>query len=218
MLQNILTKQVTDWSAVVDTNGAQVASSSVPIIIVNRELGSGSRAATDLLIAGDSCQSAGGSIKESTKTFTDYFATGDVLTALSSQAGGITYATIDNAAPANSILISIDGVAPSNIAAAGGKYNFWVEAVYTTNPNASGDAGLTSYFTGELQKLATAPHVPDILANPTVGGNTAHVAVASNGNTTTGSLTGLGSSTIYVNPFSRGKATCNIPLQIASVP
>ena len=85
MVANILTKTVTNWSLVTDTAGAAVATSSVPIVIVNREVGSGSRAATDLLITGDACQTQGKPISEQlavTKTSNpnvDYFATGDVL-------------------------------------------------------------------------------------------------------------------------------------------
>lgn len=216
MVQNLLTKQITDWSQVTDTSGAQVSSTSIPVVIVNREVGSGSRAATDLLIAGDVCQVGGAKIQEASKTATDYFSTGNVLDALNAQGGGISYATIDNAPESNETLVSLNGITPTNANAASGQYPFWVEATFATNPNSIPDANLLSFITNSLQAVGTAPHLADVLANPTVGGNTPHVALGA-GNTASGSLTGLGSATIYVNPFSRSKVTCNIPLQGAAV-
>ena len=56
MLTSILTKKVTNWTKVTDTTGNQVATVSTPIVVVNREQGSGSRTAADLLIVGDTCQ------------------------------------------------------------------------------------------------------------------------------------------------------------------
>jgi hypothetical protein len=217
MVANILTKGVTDWSQVTDTAGTPVSTTSIPIVIVNREAGSGSRAATDLLIAGDVCQAHGSAIAEASKNATDYFSTGNVLSALNTQGGGISYATIDNAPQSNETLVALNGVVPTSLAAAGGSYPFWVESVVTTNPNSVPNAALLGFVTSTLQAIATAPHLPDIMANPTVGGNVAHVNAAANGDTATGSLTGLGSSKIYVNPFSRGKVTCNIPLEVAAV-
>ncbi len=217
MVAHILTKEITNWSQVTDTNGHQVSSTSIPIVLVNREQGSGSRAATDLLIAGDVCQAQGSKIAEASKTAVDFFSTGDVLNALNTTAGGISYATIDNTLQSNTTLVALNGIAPTNLAAAGGSYPFWVESTYTTNPNAPPDATLLAYLTSTLQAVGTAPHLKSILANPNVGGNTAHIDVASNSNTATGSLTGLGSAPIYVNPFSRGKVSCAIPLQTATV-
>ena len=79
------------------------------------------------------------------------------------------------------------------------------------------DASLLTYLTSTLQAVGTAPHLSSILANPSVGGNVAHVDVASHGDVATGALAGLGTATIYVNPFSRSKVTCNIPLNVAAV-
>jgi hypothetical protein len=218
MVANILTKQVTDWSAVTDTGGNQVSSVSIPIVIVNREQGSGSRAATDQLIAGDVCQAGGAKIAEASKNAVDFFSTGDVLNALNTVGGGISYASIDNAVHSNETLVNLNGVTPTNLNAAGGSYPFWVESTFTTNPNAVADAALLTYLTSSMQAIGTAPHLGSILANPGVGGNTAHVDVVNHGNTATGSLTGLGSAKIYVNPFSRSKVTCTVPLEVAAVP
>jgi len=207
MVEQILAKSVTNWSLVTDVNGKPVNNSSLGITVVNREPGSGSRAATDLLIMGDTCQTAGKSLGGST----GYFSTSDVLAAANSVAGAITYATIDQSA-SNMTQVSLNGITPSNLAAATGQYDFWVEATVVTNPNASLSSlqkAFVSYFTSDLQAIATAPHLADVIANPSVGGNTAAVNTAGTASLTT--VPGLGTATIYVNPFSRSKVTCALP-------
>jgi hypothetical protein len=207
-VEQILVKNVTNWSLVTDTTGNPVTSSSVAITVVNREPGSGSRAATDLLIAGDTCQTQGKHLLGTT----GYFSTGDVLAAANSVAGAITYATIDQSA-SNMTKVSLNGIVPGNLAAATGQYDFWVEATALTNPNVSYSSLQTAfinYFTSDLQAIATAPHLIDVLANPTVAGNTASANTVGTGSTTT--VSGLGTSTIYINPFSRGKVTCALPV------
>lgn len=220
MVSNILTKSVTNWSLVTDTNGNAVASSSIPIVIVNREQGSGSRAATDLLITGDSCQAAGKPLSEQlpiTKQGNpnvDYFATGDVLGAANTITGAITYATIDQSA-SNLSIVALNGVSPTNsgnsggnAAAATGQWDFWVEATYVVNPTetfTSAQSSLITYLTSQLQNVGTAPHVADVLAIPT-SANGSSVALTPNT-----AAAALGGATIYVNPFTRSGVTCNIP-------
>jgi hypothetical protein len=207
MVEQILTRSVSNWSAVTDVNGNPVTSGSLAITVVNREPGSGSRAAADLLIAGDTCQTQGKHLIGST----GYFSTSDVLGAANSVAGAITYATIDQSA-SNMTKVWLNGISPSNLAAATGAYDFWVEATTLTNPNVSYtplQTAFLSYFTSELQAIATAPHLADVLANPSVGGNTAAVNTAGTASLTT--VPGLGTFTIYINPFTRGKVTCALP-------
>jgi hypothetical protein len=222
MLTSILTKKVTNWTKVTDTAGHQVATVSTPIVVVNREQGSGSRAATDLLIVGDTCQALQATgIKEPT-TITDYFSTGDVLNAASSTNGSITYATIDNA-PVSSTqqVIGINGNTANNFNAANGQYPFWVEATVALNPNltlSTAQTNLVNFITTTLQAIGTAPHIADINAIPNVAGNVAHIDVAANGNTATGALTGLGSTVIYTNPFTRSQSTCSVPAYSAATP
>jgi hypothetical protein len=215
-VEQLLTKSITNWSLVTDVNGNVVTSSSQAVTIVNREAGSGSRTATDLLIAGDVCQSQGKHLVETKSTNVDYFATGDVLNAANSVAGAITYATIDNIGGSQTNLtpVSLNGVVPSNLAAASGQYPFWVEATFVTNANAGVtlsalQSSLLSYVTTTLQSINTAPHLLDVLAIPGVAGNTANKATAGTANTTT--ISGLGTNTIYVNPFTRSQVTCNLP-------
>lgn len=222
MLTSIMTKKVTNWTKVTDTTGKQVATVSTPIVIVNREQGSGSRTAADLLIVGDTCQTLQTlGLKEPAGT-TDYFSTGDVLNAASSTNGSITYATIDNSpVGANQQVISINGWPASNTNAAIGLYPFWVEATVALNPNntlSGAQTNLVTYITTTLQSIATAPHIADINAIPNIAGNVAHIDVATNANTATGSLTGLGSTPIYTNPFTRNQTTCSVPQYSAATP
>ena len=87
-----------DWSALADVNGNAVATSSLPIKVINREQGSGSRTATDIFFTSDSCNKAAQSpIAESTAGTADFFSTGNVLAAANTIPGAITYASIDNA-------------------------------------------------------------------------------------------------------------------------
>lgn len=207
MVEQILTQNITDWSKVTDVSGNPVTSGSLAITVVNREPGSGSRAATDLLIAGDTCEAQGKNLLGTT----GYFSTGDVLGAANSVAGAITYATIDQSA-SNMTQVSLNGTVPGNLAAATGQYDFWVEATVVTNPNVTLSplqSAFVSYFTSDLQAIATAPHLVDVIANPTVGGNTAKVNTVGTASTTT--VSGLGTATIYINPFSRGRTTCSLP-------
>jgi PBP superfamily domain len=213
MVASILSKSVTNWSLVTDTTGHPVATGSVPIVIVNREQGSGSRAATDLLITGDACKAGGKLLSEqlpitkSGNPNVDYFATGDVLAAANTITGAITYATIDQTA-SNLSMVSLNGIAPTNAAAAAGQYDFWVEASYVVSQTATFtglQSSLITFLTTSLQNVGTTPHLVDVLAIPT----------AANGSSATltpnTAASALGGAAIYVNPFTRAGTTCSVP-------
>lgn len=213
MVQQILTHKIRNWSLVTDTAGNAVTNAPVTITIVNREKGSGSRTATDLLMAGDSCTTGGAALFDAAGA-TDFFATGDVLTAAAATAGAITYATIDQA-KAGLTQVNLNGVTPSNLAAATGLYPFWVEATFVINPASTADANVVSFIASTLQTEATAPHLQDVLAIPGVpsgAGNVAHSVVANSAS----SVGALGAFPIYVNPFTRGGVTCNAPAFVAT--
>jgi len=213
MVQQIMTKTIKDWSLVTDVNGKAVTNGSIPVTIVNRETGSGSRAATDLLIMGDTCQAQGGPIKETKATNTDYFSTGDVLGAANSVAGAISYATIDQSKP-NLTQVALNGVTPSSLAAATGQYPFWVEAQLEPTPQSvpTATSTLITFLESELAAEKTAPHLADVVVIPNVAGNTASVTTTSTANTAPSSLTAtLGAATIYVNNFTRAAITCALP-------
>jgi hypothetical protein len=197
-----------NWNDVPDMNGNIVAGSSLPILIVNREQGSGSRTATDIFFTSDSCNKVSQSpILESTGGTADYFSTGNVLAEANTIPGAITYASIDQAGSyANLTLVAIDGVTPTNLAAAAGGYDFWYEATAVTGNNYSSltasQQTLITFLIGEFQALATAPGGTDILANPNY--NTPALPVTSTASTNNGHV-------IYVNPFSRGGVSCAEP-------
>jgi hypothetical protein len=224
MIANILTHKVTDWSQVYDINGAAVASGSTPITIVNREFGSGSRATADILMAGDSCGSAGvGTTLFSKAANLRYFSTGDVLKAAGSIPGAITYATIDNNPATNLTMVSVSGVAPSNLAAAQGNYPYWVEAQYVNHAAAnSHDATAVNSIVSALQNEATTAALADINAIPSVvnasgtptnWNTTVHINAANSGVLPTGG----GTATVYINPFTRAGTTCSNPSYGATV-
>jgi hypothetical protein len=218
----ILTHGIKNWSQVTDINGNAVAS-SFPITIVNREAGSGSRAATDILLVGDGCSSAG----KATKLFdaagaTDYFSTGDVLTAASAITGAITYATIDNdfanggsTSFPNLTMVNLNGVVPSNLNAASGNYPFWVEASFVDNSSVTGaDETAIQTIISSLQDQGTTSSIQDINAIPdlTLYGTTTQVNNVVHANAAnSGLIPGGGSITVYINPYTRNDVTCSTP-------
>jgi hypothetical protein len=207
-VQQILTHKIRNWSLVTDTAGNAVTNAALAITIVNREKGSGSRTAADLLVAGDSCTTGGGVLFDAAGA-TDYFSTGDVLTQAAAVPGAITYATIDQV-KANLVQVSLNGVVPGNLAAATGLYPFWTEATFVINPASTADANVVNFITAALQTEASAPHLVDILAIPGVpagAGNVAHSVVANS----VSNVPALGPANIYVNPFTRNGVTCNAP-------
>ena len=229
-LANVLNGTFTDWSQVYDISGNPVltGSNTLPITIVDRETGSGSRAATDILLAGDACGATNGSALQSTLADTsgvDYFSTGDVQNAGKLIQGAVTYVSIDHALSGTNpttVAIDIDGVVPSNLNAAQGIYPFWVEASYVNNTAITkGDSKAVNNIVSALQNEATTAELADIVAIPNVtsanganGGafNTDVYFKASKSAYNNGAT---GSATIYVNAFSRGGVTCSNPIDNA---
>lgn len=217
-LYNIYSGNVTDWSQVPDAvTGNPVLTNETaptPIVEIDRERGSGTRTSADLYFMSYHC---GGltSIGQSTVVQqhwfgTSNFSTGDELNALNSTPGGFAYLSIDNGpkvvrAPAGTV--DINGIAPTNLAAAAGQYDYWFEATAIKNTT-SGTASdtIAIYLVSALQNLATAPHAPDIDVIPGQGTNAsllgANVPLQSSG---------TGTAEIYLNPYSRQGNSCNVP-------
>jgi hypothetical protein len=199
-----------NWNDVPDTSGNAVTSASLPITIVNREQGSGSRTATDIFFTGDHCTTPLQTpIAESTGGTADYFSTGNVLAAANTIPGAITYASIDNAGSSsfpNLTLVAVDNVQPTNLNAAAGTYGDWFEATVTTGSSygslSADQQGLIQGLIAAFQTEATLPGAADILANPNY--NTPSYPISGTGVTITG-------HTVYVNPFSRIGNSCNDP-------
>jgi hypothetical protein len=211
----ILKGNYTDWAKVPDAlTGNPIATvSPTPITVVNREPGSGTRTATNIFFLNYQC---GGSA--SIPGTSGNYATSDELNAANSTGGAIAYASIDNILnPAsnsynNLVLATIDGTTPSTLAAATGRYGFWYEATLVPNSSVTGpSAGLSSFLQTDLPKLATAPSLPDINVIPGVGGNTASLPLVSAAGTASNGQPATSTLAVYVNPFTRGTTSCNVP-------
>jgi hypothetical protein len=200
----ILQGQYTDWINVPSATGGQVSTTSQAITLVNREAGSGSRTGMSIYFLGTNCVTFPGTLLDPNPA-NDGYATGDVLATAAATPGAITYASIDNS-NASLSKASLSGVAPSNLAATNGQYDWWFEA--TAQKGTITSTGGTSLYNfligGELQNIATAPHTAQVNAIPFVGTNGATVPVTSNTN---------GTGTIYINPFTKGGNSCSIPVE-----
>ena len=205
---NILQGNYTDWGSVPNTtDGSPVSSTGGAITILNREQGSGSRASADTYFLRDNCVAGANSIAEGTTG--DSLSTGNVLATANVIPGGVTYASINNYNPTtypNLVLVSLDGVAPTNLNAATGLYGFWFEATSQENThtgvnNAASNKVIT-FLNGDMQAQATAPALADIDAIPNVNGNSG--ATPPNSTTTSG-------VTVYTNIFTRGLSSCSEP-------
>jgi ABC-type phosphate transport system substrate-binding protein len=212
---NILSGKYTNWSKVPSASGGAVSSSSSVITHVDREPGSGTRTATNIFFLNYQCGAS--TFINSPTSETLNFSTGDELTLANSTPGSIAYASIDNILNPHSnvypnlVLAQIDGVTPSTLAAATGQYGFWFEATLVPNQNVSASSPaftLSDYLQANLPDLSTAPALPDINVIPfatSTGNDNPTVPLTSNGST--------GTLAVYVNPFSRGGNSCNVPVE-----
>ncbi len=195
----------TDWNQVPDAvtgNPIVKPPASVPILIVNREAGSGTRTAMNTFFFNYQC---GSTTSIGLDPGPDNYSTSDEMTAIGKTAGAIGYASINNS-KANVVLATLNGIVPSNLAAATGEYPFWYEAQFVTT-SAGGAAGqIASYLEGVVPEITYVPQLADILATPGAGAtaNTAAVPVS-------GSANGV----VYVNPFSRSQNSCNTPTELS---
>jgi hypothetical protein len=217
---NILNGNYTDWSFVPDAiTGKPIGTSPAPITHIDREPGSGTRTSTNIYFLSFQCGS-GNSIPLTTPIAGTInggvdeplnFSTNDELVLANKVPGAIAYASIDNLLkPANAakfnnlVLATINQVTPSAQNAATGAYDYWFEATLVPASGVTGNSSQVSTFLqGDLGKLAKAPASPDIDVIANVDGNVATVPLTSNGLT--------GTSQIFVNPFSRGGKSCNVP-------
>jgi ABC-type phosphate transport system substrate-binding protein len=215
----ILNGHYKNWSAVPSASGGAVSSSSQTIVIKNREAGSGTRTGASIYFLGQECSTIPLALRDPVATSSlDAYGTGDVLKQAASNAGAITYASIDNSTKQSALtMVTLSGVTPSNLAAASGQYDYWFEATAQLGNTTGTSGGITTpggsaiaHFltSGELSGLATAPHATDILAipgaGPTATPNVGTVPLTSS----------AGTQTIYVNPFTRSKNSCNIPAAV----
>ena len=187
---------VVDWSQVATgaTSSATVTSTSTPIVICNREIGSGTRAEADVFLNGDGCNGVGAGLSLTdvaglTLAGTvvqpnDNFQTAAELDCVNRNPNSIGYVSIDNysklagttvAPNVNSIAVS--GAIASQLNGATGVYSDVFEASLNENASASAD-GQTWYtdLVPILQAVNTVPKSGQVLAIPGhPAGNTASI-------------------------------------------
>lgn len=213
-IANVLDGTITNWKNATSSSGAAVTTSHATATVVNREAGSGSRTATDLYFTHDECVAGASHIHDAAGATGDFFSTGNVLAAANTTAGAITYATIDNFNTTkypNLTLVTINGVQATNINAAQGNYDFWVEATAITNPaDGTDQASIAGTLVASAQTIATTAHTVDINAIPDIGSpsNTPSLPVSS---TVSSTFNGSSAPSIYINPYTRSKSTCSVP-------
>jgi hypothetical protein len=219
----------TDWTKVPDAlTGKPMASAPQTITRIDREPGSGTRTSANIYFLGYQCGSSN-SIQDYSSEV-DNYSTGDELNAAEATAGAIAYASIDNwysnlsngtgaqTKYTNLALATINGVTPSNLAAASGAYDYWFEATTVANPSAyittGSAAGSTSaevsWIQNDMPQLGSVPQVSDILAIPGAGATP---------NKATVPLTSLASGTkeVYINPFTRNGSSCSVPTETTAL-
>jgi hypothetical protein len=208
---NVLNGNYTDWGNVPAFNaagagapGATVIGAGHPVVLCNRERGSGTRTATDIFFLGDHCVPGASAIKETALagTFSDNYATSNDIVCVGGNgaanftaphvppAGAIAigYASVDNNTVAklgpNVSFVQIDGIAPTNYNTAIGAYGFAFEAsgqVNAASGNATGIAAANAIVTA-LQNINTAPQSAQINTIPgQPAANTASIPLQANG-------------------------------------
>ena len=209
---------VLDWSQVATgaNSSATVTSTSTPIVVCNREIGSGTRGSTDVFLNGDGCLGpsspnvltdiAGVPVGTVTEP-ADNFQTAAELDCVNRNPNSIGYVSIDNfsklqgttVAP-NANAIAVSGTSATQIGAATGLYSYVYEASMNYNHNASSD-GSTFYtdLVPILQSVQTTAKSGQILAIPgQPGGNTAQIPLQQGS-----------PSTEFTSLFSRGGGAGN---------
>jgi ABC-type phosphate transport system substrate-binding protein len=182
---------VNNWNKVYKADGSTVTTASAPIIICNREVGSGSRVAADLFLNATGCNIPGGTGTYAVTSVgggallgvttpiqpLENLQTGAELDCVNRVGGNaIGYASIDNLTSSkiggttsfpNVVALSVDGVAPTLANAALGRYqNVWE----TSWNQAPGLIGIAKAFydaaTPVLQTAATSSTSAQVLAIP----------------------------------------------------
>ena len=175
---------VTDWVNVATgaTSSATVTSVSTPIVICNREIGSGTRAEADVFLNGDGCNGVGavqvltdvaGAVIGTLTEPNDNFQTAAEIDCVNSHPNAIGYVSIDNfskfgttVAP-NVNAIAVSGAVASQLSGATGVYSDVFEA--SVNENASASADGKTWYTSlvpVLQAVNTTPKSGQVLAIP----------------------------------------------------
>jgi ABC-type phosphate transport system substrate-binding protein len=205
---NILLGGISDWSKAIDAGtGSPISSVSSPISVIQREYGSGTRTTANIYF-NQYCNGGGVAMKGTNAPLGLNYSTGDDLTQANSTAGSIAYAVIDQLEPnsttyPNLVMVTLDGVTPSNLNAAVGKYDYWYEATFVPSSTLSGTSKtLADFLETDVPQLLKAPPDPADNVIPGYAGNSAVFPTPTNNGQT-------GTKEIYTSQYTRGGVSCN---------
>jgi len=152
-LAAIFQGNVADWNQVPKADGSGFVSAGKPIVICNRDNGSGTRASAAFYFNNYLC---GGPGLANTGGLAVNASTGTELTCIAGGLGRIGYATYQGSVnPAGTSLVTINGQTPSVINAATGQYEFWYEASFNNGAALTGlDANLANVLTARVRTAA----------------------------------------------------------------
>jgi hypothetical protein len=207
---------VTDWSNVGTSANTKVKATATPIIVCNREIGSGTRAAADIFLNGTGCSNVGQTTK--LKDFAtiagqpaDNLQTFAELDCVNTHANAIGYASIDNLTAAKIAAtwpainsIAVDGVVPSLNASGLGAYEFVFEAAVNQDPTPSTDGNaFYQAVSVALQDVNTTSTSAQVSAIPNLDVNGDNVATVP---LTKGSV--APNTNVPVSDFTRSANSC----------
>jgi hypothetical protein len=212
-----------DWSTVPNeaNPGHAVTAGSTPVVWIDREVGSGSRAAFGIYFLGYGC--GGTAAIPDTNSANDGWATAVVLAAVGTTPGGITYASIDNGASGSSVLAALgESTPPTNLDSAANVYPYWFESWFVQNSksgthNQDGNSTGANLWndikgSGRFVLAHSAPHTKDVNAIP--GAGTSTTKNPANALLTADTTpTPAGTATIYDGAYTRSGNSCQAPAQ-----
>ncbi len=197
-LVSIFNGTYSDWSSVPKADGSGfVSATSLPIVLCERDQGSGTRASHTIYLGlSATCNSAAEAITASFSPFCnatshECASTGTEVSCVSSQAGAIGYAVNQGTtAPSGTTYVAIDGKLPNagaasapNVVAASGGYDYWYQATMVYSKPLQTDAtGLKSIADTIKNRLNNSANLPtssaSLMADPGAGVSVPAIPVA----------------------------------------
>lgn len=133
-LQGIYSGKITNWK--------QVGGNDLPITVISRASGSGTRNTFEKYILGTTEAITGASHITASSS-------GDVATNIAKKSGAIAYDTVHFATVNSLVTVSIDGATPTQANVASNAYKFWnIEHMYTKGPATGLAASFINYVKG----------------------------------------------------------------------
>ena len=175
-IATIITGNVSDWGSV--PSAVAAGSSGGTITLCRRDQGSGTQVVTSTHFAGQNCSSGGLPYITTTNpgvtaTVITNFSTTDVLNCVANNAGAIGFVALQTAAKytgANATQITVDGIIPSAVNSAQGKYTYYAEAYAVKDASLTGSAAtLANKIVTDLQNAQNTPSTtasPSLVAVP----------------------------------------------------